>query len=567
MSDLILSPPAQGMLHKVITLPEGCGPLNVFHLRLSDIVEQRNRPAEQESGGVFESGTNVSLYCTYYLNCAKHKTIFPITQDPPYILPPSTFVAALEEEILANRGGKPQITRTVSTEILRVLSSIPSPILPNPGVKFVECGLDSELSVVYTGKKTHVCWEDAGISLYLPTAQLEKEINISIKVINDDYILPLEYQKMPMVSSMYRITASETLPEPVKIRMEHCIVVEKENILGFMVAHGEPPYRFSPLSGGVFPLGEYYGEIELNEFSIFTIIFEYFGYSYSTECAVRIAYCSDSSADFVVTQNLSTHIAAMKEEYKDTKFDFSKIISCSSSSAGISLTVPRPPKSCWNVEPACKPAKIGVNAILHYRPGQVVPHIKLKMKWEGKEHPHKEDRNITVDGTQDLESFMLTCGKLLPSSSLSAIGTAQQQHIESPQPQSVTTLRSSSPSGPIPSQSDRPTLPLLLDFPTKSGHMNIIEKIGVNGHYLCIHLLNDECGSVVNSLEEKHRCDPNRVAETVLVRWLNEKPRTWADLVRALKKMRLVTLAEDIEQSLCTTDSNQVHEFNTIGAL
>lgn len=64
-SDLILSPPAQGMLHQVITLPEGCGPLNVFHLRLSNILEQRSRPAEQESGGVLESGANVSSNCTY----------------------------------------------------------------------------------------------------------------------------------------------------------------------------------------------------------------------------------------------------------------------------------------------------------------------------------------------------------------------------------------------------------------------------------------------------------------------------------------------------------------------
>lgn len=445
------------------------------------------------------------------------------------------------------------------------MSSNPRPISPNPGVKFIECGLDSELSVVYTGKKTHVCWKDAGISLFLPTAQLEKEINFSIKVVNDDYILPLEYQGMPMVSSMYRITASDTLPEPVKIRMEHCTVVEKENILGFMVAHGEPPYCFSPLPGGVFPLGEYYGEIELDKFSIFSMFWTLLGYSYSTECAVHIAYCSDSSADFVVTKNLSPHVAAVREEYEDTKLVAGNIISCSSSSTGISLTVPEAPSSDWSVEPEFEPAEIDMNTIFNYRPGQVVPHVKLNMTWEGEGEPKTEKRNVTVDGAQGLKSFKLICEQLLPSSAPSAIGTAQQQ--QSPPPQSVTTLRSSSPSGPIPSQSDRPTLPLLLDFPTKSGNINIIERIGVNGHFLCIHLLNDVCGSVVNSLEEKHRCDPNRVSETVLVRWLNEKPWTWADLVRALKKMRLVTLAEDIEQNLCTTDSNQVHKFNTIDVL
>ena len=473
----------------------------------------------------------------------------------------------MEEEILANRGGKPQITRTVSTEILCVLSSIPSPILPNPGVKFIECGLDSDLSVVYTGKKTHVRWEVAGISLYLPTAQLEKEINFSIKVVNDDYILPLEYQGMPMVSSMYRITASETLPEPVKIRMEHCTVVEKENILGFMVAHGEPPYRFSPLPGGVFPLGEFYGEIELDKFSIFTIIWKLLGYSDFTECAVHIAYCSDGSADFVVTKNLSTHVAAVKEEYKDAKLVVGNIISCSSSSTGIYLTVPEAPDSDWSVDPEFEPAEIDMNTIFNYRPGQVVPHVKLNMTWEGEGEPKTEKRNVSVEGAKGLKLFRLTCEQLLPSSSPFVTGRAQLQQTQKSQPQSVTTLHSL-PSAPIQSCSDRPTLPLLQRFPTRSGHhINIIERIGVKGHCLCIHLLNDVCGSVVNSLEMQHRCDSNRVAEAVLVRWLNEKPQTWADLVRELKKIQLGALAEDIEQNLLTSNSNQVRVFYTIDAL
>ena len=472
----------------------------------------------------------------------------------------------MEEEILANRGGKPQITQTVSTEILRVLSSIPSSILPNPGVKFIECGLDSELSVVYTGKKTHICWEDAGISLFLPTTQLEKEINISIKVVNDDYILPLEYQGMPMVSSMYQITASETLPEPVKIRMEHCTVVEKENILEFMVAHGEPPYRFSSLPGGVFPQGEYYGEIELDKFSIFSIFWKLLGY-YSTECAVHIAYCSDSSADFVVTKNLSTHVNAVKKEYKDAKQLDSRIVTCSNSSTEIALTIAKAPKSGWTVEPKFEPAEIDMKTIFNYRPGQVFPHIKLNMTWKGEGEPKTEERNVSVKGAQGLKLFKLTCEQLLQPSSPFATGRAQLQETQKSQPQSVTTLHSS-PSGPIPSCSDRPTLPLLQRFPTRSGHhINIIERIGVKGHCLCIHLLNDVCGSVVNTLEMQHRCDPNRVAEAVFERWLNKEPQTWTDLVRALKDIELGALAEDIEQNLLTSNSNKVRVFYTIDAL
>ena len=55
------SPPAQGMLHRVIILPEGCGTRIIFHLRMSDINEPRAGPTESESGGVVDSEPNVSL--------------------------------------------------------------------------------------------------------------------------------------------------------------------------------------------------------------------------------------------------------------------------------------------------------------------------------------------------------------------------------------------------------------------------------------------------------------------------------------------------------------------------
>ena len=105
-------------------------------------------------------------------------------------------------------------------------------------------------------------------------------------------------------------------------------------------------------------------------------------------------------------------------------------------------------------------------------------------------------------------------------------------------------------------------LPLLQRFPTKSGHfIDIIERIGEKGHCLCITLLNDNCGSLVNTLEEKYRCDPYRIAEAVLVKWLEKEPRTWVDLVKELRKIQLGTLANEIDENLVCTrphSSNQV---------
>ncbi|CAI8021809.1 hypothetical protein GBAR_LOCUS12871 [Geodia barretti] len=523
---------AQGMLHQVITLPEGCGPLNIFHLRLGDISEQRSGPADSGGQGSGSSEANV----------------------PSYILPPSTFVAMGEEMLAKIPVSKPQIPEPITREKIYVLSSLARrPSSSEPGVKFVQCSLHSELSHVYTGIETEICWKDAGIGLFLPKVELEKEINFTVKVVNDDYELPLEYRNMPLVSAMCQITASDKLPQPVRVRMQHCTAVENENVMGFMVAHGEPPYRFSPLPGGVFPQGECYGEIELGKFSILSIIRRIFG---PIECAVHVCYCADSSADFVVTKNLPLHVAAVKKEYEDAKLD-QYIATCSSSSTGIAFEAPKMSTNGWSVEPQSKPFKISRRVIVNYEPGQVIPHIKLDIIWTGQGPQRKEKINISVDGAEGLESFKLTCEPLFPCSP-QQLGsfTAQQQDRTSetqladrPFPSKIE---------PRPSALDTPTLPLLQRFPTRSGHfINVIERISVKGHCLCIHLLNDKWGMVANNLELKHRCDPNRVTEAVLVRWLEKEPHTWVDLVTALREIELGALATEIEDNLCRSQQDR----------
>ena len=80
-------------------------------------------------------------------------------------------------------------------------------------------------------------------------------IKFSLKVVNDDYILPEGYEDMDLVSSMFKITASADIPAPVTVRMEHCAIVEEDNSLVHMIAHGPPP-SFNLLEGGKFPIGE-----------------------------------------------------------------------------------------------------------------------------------------------------------------------------------------------------------------------------------------------------------------------------------------------------------------------
>ena len=55
-----------------------------------------------------------------------------------------------------------------------------------------------------------------GISLHFQeAAECDIAIKISIKVVNDDYILPKGYEDMDLVSSMFKITPSADLPAPV----------------------------------------------------------------------------------------------------------------------------------------------------------------------------------------------------------------------------------------------------------------------------------------------------------------------------------------------------------------
>ena len=116
----------------------------------------------------------------------------------------------------------------------------------------------------YTGKQSDFVWNEAEISLHFPAAFCEKEIKVSVAIVDiEDEILPLRYRFVPSASAMYRITASDALPAPVKVQMQHCAVLDKEDSLVFIVAHDGPPYHFELLHGGKFPMGSFYGEIEL----------------------------------------------------------------------------------------------------------------------------------------------------------------------------------------------------------------------------------------------------------------------------------------------------------------
>ena len=92
----------------------------------------------------------------------------------------------------------------------------------------------------------------------------------------------------------------------------------------------------------------------------------------------------------------------------------------------------------------------------------------------------------------------------------------------------------------------KPTLPRLMEE-------GIITKIAPNYHDFGIFLLNDEDGSIIDSIVMKFREDPNRITYDILKRWLQGRgvgPVTYATLVEVLKKAGLNEPAETIKSSL-----------------
>ena len=386
-------------------------------------------------------------------------------------------------------------------------------------------------------------WEDAGISLHFPAVHTNVgEIKISVAVVanvDEDSILPPKYRLMPATSATYKITASAILPAPIRVRMEHCALVDKEDSMTLMVAHKGPPFCFKPLRLG--NISSYYGEIETMRFSLFRYFWNFLGRP--MRLSIQVFYHEDSTATFVVTKNLKAHITAVRESVRESMkyLCVDNIpLSCESTTNDISLSLPAD-QDGWHITPTFEPAKIETVHINTYEPGQVVPNIKLCMEWKGSGHPKEKNVKIPITGGSII-SFYLRCK---PS---------PQELSKHQLP--VTTIVPGT-SDVQPHFSDRPTLPQLQIFRLQSGDsLNIIQLIGTKSHGLGIRLLNDNTGAITNSIEAEYRPDQTRITEAILQKWLEgtgRKPQTWATLITVLREIELSVLAKDIEDSLLPT--------------
>ena len=278
----------------------------------------------------------------------------------------------------------------------------------------------------------------------------EKAVKISVQNVRDDYTLPSGYENMPIVSDMYKITASDTLPSLVTVRMDHCAVMKEEGSLVHIVAHGSPPYRFKLLYGGIFPPDKTYGEIELKNFSILAILAHKLGWRMSLSAQV-LYHKNNAAATFVVTKNTPSLIRAVQKQYSDAVAESSNPILCDYTTRAISLSIPDEPQVGWTVVPDFDPPQILTQLIREYREGKTLPCIQLNVKCTGQGKPKEEELKIGVEGCS-IKSFTLFSKHLFPSSIATQL---QSQH----QPLGLGLQSTASPSPLSSVSSNAPSLP------------------------------------------------------------------------------------------------------------
>ena len=246
--------------------------------------------------------------------------------------------------------------------------------------------------------------------MHFPT-QLDKRIEFCVVVVpvtESDCILPQHYRGLPRASVVYEIKSNvTTLPAPVKVRIQHCVITEKGHSLVFMVAHDGPPYRFQPLRRGKFPRGESYGEIEVKKFCLVTIFYNIFDMMrIRMSLAVYEASVSNNIRHFLVTKNLPANCTQVKNEYKHAYLR-SKAMTYSIRTNKISLrNLPIEEENGWHVKSFNQPASINMRTVHAYQPGCAIPKIELKREWKGAGEPKEKEFIIEVEGG-DMESFTL----------------------------------------------------------------------------------------------------------------------------------------------------------------
>ena len=157
-------------------------------------------------------------------------------------------------------------------------------------------------------------WKEYGIELHFPsTSKVHMEGTVSvISTDGDNYIFP---EGSELVSAVYDISKNEPFPEPVTIKLQHCVPIDSEkaaSAISFVIASTSqgPPYEFFPINGGNFRSGSYYADIQLTHFSMSAVVrWCRWLLGRPIPFCASVYYLQNSIVSFVVTKNLQAHIS------------------------------------------------------------------------------------------------------------------------------------------------------------------------------------------------------------------------------------------------------------------
>ena len=163
------------------------------------------------------------------------------------------------------------------------------------------------------GMKSHLLWQEYGIELHFPsTSTVHIEGTVSVLSIDDDnYKFP---EGSELVSAVYDISTNKPFPEPVTVKIQHCVPLDSEqeaSAMSFVIADTSqgPPYKFHPLDGGIFSCGSSYAEIQLTHFSMPAIIrWCRWWLGRPIPFSASVYYLDQNMASLVVTNNLQAQI-------------------------------------------------------------------------------------------------------------------------------------------------------------------------------------------------------------------------------------------------------------------
>ena len=176
----------------------------------------------------------------------------------------------------------------------------------------------AEASVLITNQAHSFHWAGYGLKLHVPQGALPaglEECRVLMKVgISGQFVLP---QNTSLVSAVYWLDSEprHRFSQPLTLEMQHCAMSSQTTRLSFALAKCSQknlPYNFEILDGGEFSSQSAYGCIQLQHFSLVTMVMRLIMGEDDVRYFARLYYLRKKvnlrEIHFVITKDQETYV-------------------------------------------------------------------------------------------------------------------------------------------------------------------------------------------------------------------------------------------------------------------